>query len=110
MNKGKMTFNCPKPIVSVVTEKGSGSARRTSYDLVRRVWGQLSAIPSHHQQKEPRMVHCTEFGAVQSCDFAPLTFASSGHPAVFWTRPNEDRRSLVQDTPTVVRQTLVDHT
>lgn len=33
-------FNRPKSLVSFVTEKGSGSTVQTSYDPLRRVWGQ----------------------------------------------------------------------
>ena len=41
MKAGEMDFNRPKTLVSVVTEKGSGSKAHTSYDSLRRVRGQL---------------------------------------------------------------------
>jgi hypothetical protein len=41
INRGKMTFNCRKSLVSTVTENGSGSESWVSYDRVRGKVGQV---------------------------------------------------------------------
>lgn len=49
MKSGEMDFNRPKTLISFVTEKGSGSKVRTSYDPLRRVWGQIKPSMGHPQ-------------------------------------------------------------
>lgn len=46
MTAGKMSFNRPKTLLSAVTEKGSGSKAQTSYDPLRKVWGQITVFPA----------------------------------------------------------------
>lgn len=45
MNRGKVTFNSPNPLVSTVTENGSGSRGQTSYDAVRKEMGRSGSMP-----------------------------------------------------------------
>jgi putative transposase len=42
VNSGRKDLHCPKPLVSFVTENGSGPKRKLSYDLVRERRGQVN--------------------------------------------------------------------
>jgi hypothetical protein len=66
-------------------------------------------LPLEKEAWEARHVPASRICGGQSCHFAPLTSGASGHLPVFWTQPNENRRSLGIDTPIVVRH-LADHT
>ena len=43
VNRGEKDLHCPKPLVSFVTENGSGSSWKVSYDPVREERGQVTA-------------------------------------------------------------------
>lgn len=52
MKSGEMNFNRPKSLVSFVTDNGSGSFVQTSYDPLRKVWGQNSRARASRKPEE----------------------------------------------------------
>jgi hypothetical protein len=60
---GRKDLHCPKPLVSFVTENGSGPKRKLSYDRVGGEWGQVRAIP----KREQPLYYCCAPGVCVDC-------------------------------------------
>ncbi len=60
VNRERKDLHCPKPLVSFVTENGSGPSLKMSYDPVREGWGQVNLLAAFFT-KSTRLVSVSRY-------------------------------------------------